>query len=170
MDKYVFKIQTMISMIGAWISAKFGILGPILIVLGIMMLLDYVSGMLASKQESIRHPNDKSYGWSSKKGVQGIIKKMGYLLVIAVAIVLDYIILYVASAMDIHVQTKAFFALMVAVWYVLNELLSIIENVGRMGASVPDWLRKYIAVLKETINKKTDQKQEDEMNDKRRMH
>ena len=39
-----------------------------------------------------------------------------------------------------------------AVWYILNELLSIIENAGRMGANVPDWLCKYIAVLKDKID------------------
>ena len=39
-----------------------------------------------------------------------------------------------------------------AVWYLLNELLSIVENAGRMGAAVPDWLLKYIAVLKDKID------------------
>ena len=34
----------------------------------------------------------------------------------------------------------------------LNELLSIIENAGRMGGPVPEWLRKYIAVLKDKID------------------
>lgn len=42
--------------------------------------------------------------------------------------------------------------LLVAVWYLLNELLSIIENAGRMGGPVPEWLRKYIAVLKDKID------------------
>ena len=48
--------------------------------------------------------------------------------------------------------TSAFFGLLVAVWYLLNELLSIVENAGRMGAAVPDWLLKYIAVLKDKID------------------
>ena len=39
-----------------------------------------------------------------------------------------------------------------AVWYLLNELLSIIENAGRMGADVPEWLLKYISVLKDKID------------------
>ncbi|WP_347223610.1 phage holin family protein, partial [Bacteroides congonensis] len=40
----------------------------------------------------------------------------------------------------------------VTVWYLLNELLSIVENAGRMGAPVPDWLAKYIAMLKNKID------------------
>lgn len=133
---------------------KLGILGPVLIILTVMMVLDYITGMLAAKEEALEHPEDPKFGWSSKKGAQGIIKKVGYLCIIAVAMVVDYIILHVAAAMGITVSTKAFFALLVAVWYVLNELLSIIENAGRMGAQVPDWLCRYIAVLKETIDHK----------------
>lgn len=157
MEKYVVAIQAFLAAAGAWISAKLGILKPVLVILMIMMILDYVTGMLASKEEALEHPDDPGYGWSSRKGAQGIIKKVGYLCIIAVAMVVDYIILNVATAMGIVVSAKAFFALLVAVWYVLNELLSIIENTGRMGAQVPEWLRKYIAVLKEAIDHKTDE-------------
>ena len=156
MEKYVIALQACLTAAGAWISAKLGILGPILIILTIMMVLDYVTGMLASKREALEHPDDSSYGWSSKKGAKGIIKKVGYLCIIAVAMVVDYIILHVAGSMGVTVSTRALFAILVSVWYILNELLSIIENAGRMGAQVPDWLCKYIAVLKEAIDHKAD--------------
>lgn len=156
MEKYAIALQACLTAAGAWISAKLGILGPVLIILTIMMVLDYITGMLASKKEALEHPDNTSYGWSSKKGAKGIIKKVGYLCIIAVAMVVDYIILHVAGSMGLSVSTKALFALLVAVWYVLNELLSIIENAGRMGAQVPEWLRKYIAVLKEAIDHKAD--------------
>ena len=71
---------------------------------------------------------------------------------IAVAIVVDYVIVSVAGSLGIQITAKAFFGLLVAVWYLLNELLSIIENAGRMGANVPEWLRNYIAVLKDKID------------------
>jgi len=45
----------------------------------------------------------------------------------------------------------AFFGLLVTTWYLLNELLFIIENAGRIGANVPKWLRKYIAVPRDKI-------------------
>ena len=116
------------------------------------MVLDYLTGMLAAKREAIEHPDDPSYGWSSKKGAEGIIKKVGYLCIIAVAMIVDYVILNVAAQIGVTIQVKAFFGLLVAVWYILNELLSIIENAGRMGAPVPEWLSKYIAVLKNKID------------------
>ena len=41
---------------------------------------------------------------------------------------------------------------MVAVWLDLNEILSVIENLGRMGAPVPEWLSKFITVLKNKVD------------------
>ncbi len=149
----VLKMVTgLVTGIMAWFSARMGVLFPILVIFLGMMIVDYISGMAASKYEALNHPGDANYGWSSKKGAKGIIKKVGYLCVIAVAMVVDYIILKVAAEAGLQVSTKAFFGILVAVWYLLNELLSIIENAGRMGAPVPEWLTKYIAVLKNKID------------------
>ena len=70
---------------------------------------------------------------------------------IAVAMMVDYIILRVAAEIGMTIELKAFFGILVTIWYLLNEALSIIENAGRMGAPVPDWLKQYIAVLKNKI-------------------
>lgn len=150
--EYVIAIQGALAAAGAFLSARLGILYPVLCILMGMMVLDYITGMLASKTEAIDHPGDTAFGWSSRKGAKGIIKKVGYLCVIAVAMVVDYVIVSVAGSLGIQITVKAFFGLLVAVWYLLNELLSIIENAGRMGANVPEWLRNYIAVLKDKID------------------
>jgi toxin secretion/phage lysis holin len=152
-------IQTTASGILAYISAKLGILFPVLLFLGAMMVGDYISGMLASKKEALDHPEDLSLGWNSKKGAKGIIKKVGYLCVIAVAMVVDYIIVNVAGSFGYEMPVKAVFGLMVVVWYLLNEMLSIIENAGRMGAPVPEWLKRYIAVLKDKVEMDKEEKE-----------
>lgn len=145
-------IQGAVTAVAAWLSARIGILFPVLCILLVMMVGDYISGMMASKVESIDHPNDSNYGWNSKKGAKGIIKKVGYLCVIAVAMVVDYILAKTSGTLGFSMPVKTLFGLLVAVWYLLNELLSIIENAGRMGAPVPEWLKKYIAVLKDKID------------------
>lgn len=152
MKQAYYTIQTGAAAILAWLSAKLGLLLPVICILAVMMVLDYITGMLASKREALEHPDDPSYGWSSRRGTAGIIKKVGYLCIIAVAMVVDWIILNVAAQAGIEIALKAFFGLLVAIWYVLNELLSIIENAGRMGANVPTWLSKYVAVLKNKID------------------
>ena len=91
MEKTILAMQVALSAVVAWVSANLGILAPGLGLLLLMMVIDYLSGMAASKKEAIDHPGDASYGWSSKKGAKGIIKKVGYACVIVVAMVLDYI-------------------------------------------------------------------------------
>lgn len=154
--EYAVLLQGALAAAGAFLSDKFGILFPVFCLLLGMMVLDYVTGMWASRIEAIEHPNDPDYGWTSKKGAKGIAKKVGYLSAIAVALVVDYVILNVSGAIGIDIPVSAFFGLLVAIWYLLNELLSITENAGRMGADVPEWLRKYIAVLRDTIDKKAE--------------
>ncbi len=148
----VISIQGVLAAAGAFLSNKLGILFPLLSLLFAAMVVDYITGMLASKREAIDHPGDPNYGWSSKKGAKGIIKKVGYVCVIAAAMILDYVVVKTAGQLGFQVPASAIFGLLVTVWYLLNEILSIVENAGRMGADVPSWLCNYIAVLKNKID------------------
>jgi len=148
--------QGAVSAIVAWLSLKLGNLFAPLVILALMMVIDYITGMLASKAEAIQHPDDSNYGWSSKKGVLGILKKVAYLAVIVVAVCLDHVLISSVTHMGIQVPTNVIFGLIVTVWFILNEMLSIIENAGRMGADVPDWLARYVAVIKGRVDKKGD--------------
>ena len=145
----------------AWASMRLGLMFWPLAILMILMVIDYITGMLASKKESIEHPKDPNFGWSSRKGALGIIKKVGYMAAIAVAVCLDQIIITGVAHLGYDVPAKGFFGLVVTIWFVLNEMLSVLENVGRMGSGVPPWLAKYIAVLKHKI----DEQQEDDDHD-----
>ena len=77
---------------GVWISSKLGLLIPLMCLLIVLMLIDYISGLLAAKKEALEYPDNKEYGWSSKKSVLGIYKKVGYILTIFIAICIDYLI------------------------------------------------------------------------------
>ena len=138
----------------AYLSEKMGISFYLLSVLLILMVIDYFTGMTASAVDALDHPGDTGYGWSSKKGAKGIAKKVAYLCVIAVAVSVDYLIVKASGDLGIVPPSKAMFSLLATAWYILNETLSITENAGRMGAPVPEWLVKYIAVLKDKIDGK----------------
>ena len=154
-------IRAVVSGVLAYISAKLGILFPVLLILAVMMVVDYITGMMASKVEAADHPDNPAYGWNSKKGLKGIMKKVAYICVIAVAMVVDYIIVNVAGTLGYQMPVTAVFGLLVAIWYLLNEILSIIENAGRMGAPVPEWLAKYIAVLKHKVDSTVDDEEKE---------
>ena len=92
-------------------------------------------------------------GGVAARGRSGSPKKVAYLFVIAVAMVIDYVIIQTSSVLGASLP-NTMLSLLVTVWYLLNEALSITENAGRMGAPVPEWLAKYIAVLKNKIDSK----------------
>lgn len=144
-------IQLLATGVVAYLSQKLGVTFYLLGLLLVLMVIDYVSGMAASAVEAIDHPDDKRYGWSSKKGAKGIAKKVAYLCVIAVSMVIDYIVIKTSGVLDVALP-NTMLSLLVSVWYLLNEALSIIENAGRIGAPVPNWLMKYIAALKNKID------------------
>lgn len=144
-------IQLLATGVVAYLSHKLGVTFYLLGLLLILMVIDYVSGMAASAVEAIDHPDDKRYGWSSKKGAKGIAKKVAYLCVIAVSMVIDYIVIRTSGVLGVALP-NTMLSLLVSVWYLLNEALSIIENAGRIGAPVPNWLMKYIAALKDKID------------------
>lgn len=144
-------IQILATGMVAYLSHKLGVTFYLLGLLLVLMVIDYVSGMAASAVEAIDHPDDKRYGWSSKKGAKGIAKKVAYLCVIAVSMVIDYIVIRTSGVLGVALP-NTMLSLLVSVWYLLNEALSIIENAGRIGAPVPNWLMKYIAALKDKID------------------
>lgn len=76
----------------AWISNKLGILLPAIILLSILMVVDYISGMLAAKKEALENLGKPQYGWSSKKSILGIYKKIGYMLTVVAATCIDYLL------------------------------------------------------------------------------
>ncbi len=160
MEKTYYFIQAILTGVAAWFSARLGILFPLLVILAICMIIDYATGYGASAYEALINPENPEYGWNSKKGRIGIYKKFGYVCVITVCIILDYIIKSAGEKIGYQMPVVAMFGLLSTVWYILNELLSIVENAGRMGAPVPIWLQKYIAALKGKINNKIKMEEE----------
>ena len=157
MDKIqIYVTQLGLSTIIATVSSEYGLLGWLLLIVSIAMIIDFIAGMAASAKEAVEHPNDKKYGWKSKKGMIGIFKKCGYILVIFVAMIIDFLIYELSGHLDIHLPMNTFFSTLVTTWFILNECLSITENAGRMGVAVPVFLTNIIAVLKGTVEEKAD--------------
>ena len=100
------------------------------------MALDYLTGMLAA---GIFHKSKKSAqgGLESRSGWKGLCRKGISLLIVLVAYRLDLI-----AGTDFICN-----AVMAA--YLVNELLSITENIGLMGVPVPKVLTSAIDLLKQ---------------------
>ena len=102
-------IQIFVTVLIAYLSQKLGVTFYLLGILLCLMVIDYLSGMAASAVEALDHPDDKSYGWSSRKGAKGIAKKVAYLFVIAVAMVIDYIIIQTSDVLGFTLPYNSVF-------------------------------------------------------------
>lgn len=154
MEKKSTLLKGAIAGISSLISNWLILIGPVIGLLVILMVADYISGMLASKKEALEHPGDANYGWSSKKSILGIYKKIGYILTIFAAVCTDYLIFRLLGEIGVTYQTNTLFGLLVTIWFIINELLSLLENAGRMGAKLPESLKRVLATLQDEINKK----------------
>lgn len=140
-------IKILVTVVGGWYAAETKAVLPVMIILVILMVLDYISRMVSAW---------KSGTLNSEKGAKGIAKKIGYLLIICCGMCFDFIITYSVQHIGIEISNKLMFGLIVTIWYCMNELISIIENVGEFSP-VPEWLAKRIETVKEQIEKKEEE-------------
>lgn len=109
---------------------------------------------MAAKREALEHPGEKKYGISSKRMVLGIFKKAGYILTIVVATMVDILMDTMMEYIGIKSTIKGSFCLLITVWFILGEAISILENASRMGVKVPRFFRKIISELQKDIDGK----------------
>ena len=147
-------LQGIVATVSAAIVAYLNILLVPLIVLIVVMVIDYLSGMA---QAYVSHT------LNSRIGVVGILKKVGYLATVAVAIIADYIISEALMLLGTDIKLSYYIGLVVTIWFIINELISILENLAEIGTPIPKFLTKIIKRLKVTVEKKTDtEESEDE--------
>jgi toxin secretion/phage lysis holin len=125
--------KALLAVVGGVVGYLFGGWGGLLPILLVLMVIDQVSGLLASFVEG---------KLSSKVGFKGISKKVMVLLII---IVCHFIDLLCAKQGIFNGPIIRDGAIMFYLW---NEVLSFIENAGRMGVPLPAQLTNAVEVLK----------------------
>jgi len=130
--------KTITAIFGASVTYLFGEWSILLQMLLTLVLVDYSTGLLASGYEG---------KLSSKVGFKGILKKVMIFAMVAVA-----------HAIDSVLGENHFFRDATIFFYLANEVLSIIENTGRMGIPIPSVLSKAVDVLKDKSNEKGESK------------
>ena len=100
----------------------------------IAIALDYVSGIL----KAFINKN-----LSSEIGLKGILKKVGILVIVMLGVLVD----------RVAGETGAIRKLVIY-YFVANEGLSIIENLGEAGLPIPKKLKNALKALKKETDKK----------------
>ena len=146
-------IKTFFCTIGAFLSAKLGILWLVLPLLLVAMTIDYITGILAAKKEG---ETDKEKGISSKVGMWGIVKKLMYGVEVLIGIVVDWLIINVSESLGFNIPVVTFFGLLIAIWLIFNEIISILENLTRIGTAMPPFLLKFVSTFKVAVEQSGD--------------
>ncbi|WP_438349727.1 phage holin family protein [Paenibacillus sp. FA6] len=120
----------MSGVIGTIFAFLFGGWTQVLTVFLIVIIIDYITGVLAAiKTKS---------GLNSKIGFWGLTRKALMFLVILIAHQMD---LLLGNGIEAVKSGVIYF-------YMANELISITENYGQLGLPLPDQITRLIAVLK----------------------
>lgn len=130
------------------LTSIFGILAIPIVLLVSCNIIDYVTGILASK---FRGQEISSY-----KGIKGISKKIGMWLLIIVGAIIDELLVYSVAQLGLTCPFAFMIAAVVAVWIICNELISILENLKDMEVPLPDFLMKLTKNIKSQIEVKTE--------------
>lgn len=115
------------------------------IVLLLVMVGDYITGMVSAYVNKTL---------CSRCGVLGILKKLSYLMVVCVGIGVDWVIQEAIGQMGIEYQGTLAVGLLVTIWLVINELISILENLSEIGVPLPAFLKKIIEKLRVSVENK----------------
>ena len=137
------EIKAFLTAILAFFTALWGWSGWAVIILIACMALDWITGSWAARLQG---------EWSSAIARAGLWHKMGEVVALLVAALCDiavHVVLNSTAADLLNGWTYGnYMTMLVAVWYIFTELGSIIENAGKMGAPIPKWLSKTVAVLR----------------------
>lgn len=138
MDAIMIKngVLTVAAAVGAFVAHALGGWDASMQVLVALMVADYVTGILVA---AVWHKSAKSESGAldSKAGFKGLLKKAMILLVVWLGVLLD-------DAMGTN-----YIRMMAVLFFVGNEGISLLENLGLMGVPYPEFLRKALEALHE---------------------
>ncbi|WP_346216355.1 phage holin family protein [Caldifermentibacillus hisashii] len=120
-------IKIVLGVGGGLASFLFGGWSALIQTLVFFIVLDYVFAVIVAAVNG---------QLNSKIGFKGIVKKVAILVLVAVAHQVDLIL-----GDDSLIRDSVIF------FYIANELLSILETVGKTSLPIPDVLKKAIEIL-----------------------
>jgi toxin secretion/phage lysis holin len=123
-----------LSLMGSFTSYMFGGWNSLLSILTLIIVLDFITGIIAAGVEG---------KLSSRLGFKGIAQKIIIFALVSVAHMIDLIF----GEQHLVRDATIFF-------YMVNEMVSILENAGRVGLPVPAFLVKAIELLRTKSKRK----------------
>ena len=136
-------ILAALAAVGSWVANALGGWDASMQVLVALMVADYLTGVLVAAVWQ-RSNKSASGALDSKAGFKGILKKCMILLLVWIGVLLD-------NATGVNYIRMA-----VVLFFVGNEGISLLENLGLMGVPVPAFLKRALEALRDQGDKGRD--------------
>lgn len=131
-----------------------GILAVPVIILVVFNIIDYITGLAASRYRDERITSYKSF--------RGIAKKVCQWLLIVIAALIDWLLIFAGETIDINLPLIFLIACATAIWLLFNEIVSIIENMKDIGVDIPPFLEPLAKNIKKQVEDKAKLGDDDE--------
>lgn len=140
--------KIMIIAIGSALSSLLGVLAFPCALMITSNLVDYATGLIASK---FRNQDINSY-----RSIRGIFKKIAMWLLVVVGAIVDEVIKYSTAQIGLDIKISFLIASIVSVWITCNEVISILENIQDIGVPIPKFLKPLVENIRSQVESKTD--------------
>lgn len=145
-------IKWLISVICGIAATFFQQYGVFFLFVGAAIVFDCVTGLIKAKVIG--------EGLTSKKGFKGFWKKLGLLIGLSFGIYLDFAVPLLFARAGIKLGVELPFALIICCYIVLNESISICENLYTINPSImPGWIVKLLKGSKERIDSREQERE-----------
>lgn len=118
----------------------------------LLNVIDWITGWMKSR---IAKKENSVKGW------QGVLKKIGYWLMIMVAFALSAIFIELGNTLGIDLGVTTLLGWFVLASLLVNEARSIVENFVEAGFNVPAILINGLEVADKIINKENENEEEE---------
>ena len=110
-------------------------------------VIDFITGWMKARMTKKEN---------SIKGFKGVIKKLGYWVIILVSFSTSVLFIEIGEVLKIDLSITTMLGWFVLASLAINEIRSIIENIVECGYKVPQILIKGLDIANKAINKKED--------------
>ncbi|MED9905191.1 MAG: phage holin family protein [Lachnospiraceae bacterium] len=142
MEKVKVTVIAAVSALMGWL----GILAVPVLLLVLCNVIDYGTGIVAAKY--------RTEEITSYKGMKGIVKKVCMWLLIVLGAVIDTMLNYAVEYIGLSITLPFIVATVVAVWLLVNEIISILENMIDIGVDMPPFLMPLVKNIKKQVEDK----------------
>lgn len=111
-------------------------------------IVDFITGIMKSKLAGKEN---------STKGWQGVLKKLGYWIMILIAFIMATLFIDIGKAINVDLGVTTLLGWFVLASLTINEIRSILENLVHAGYNVPSILINGLEVAEKIINKESEE-------------